>query len=136
MSSNKSDVPVYDFLSIESKWRDRWEKEGVHQVDEDASSPSYYCLDMFPYPSGSGLHVGHWRGYVLSPEKQFSPPVWERHFTKQELCSFYALAYRKYYMRPRLLVREALSLRSWAEMKIKLSSFEKVFFSKREQAKG
>jgi len=66
MSSNTSEVPVYDFLSIESKWRDQWETDEVHRIDENSSSPSYYCLDMFPYPSGSGLHVGHWRGYVLS----------------------------------------------------------------------
>ena len=49
-------------------WRDTWEKENIYCVDNpiNANKPKYYCLDMFPYPSGEGLHVGHWRGYVLS----------------------------------------------------------------------
>lgn len=54
----------YDFKSIEQKWRQNWEKNPVNK--EDDTKPKYYCLDMFPYPSASGLHVGHWRGYVLS----------------------------------------------------------------------
>lgn len=54
----------YDFAAIEKKWRAEWEKHPINQ--EDNQKPRYYCLDMFPYPSGSGLHVGHWRGYVLS----------------------------------------------------------------------
>ncbi len=54
----------YDFATIEKKWRKEWEKNPINKEDE--SKPKYYCLDMFPYPSGSGLHVGHWRGYVLS----------------------------------------------------------------------
>ena len=54
----------YDFRSIEKKWRAAWEKNPINQ--EDDTKPKYYCLDMFPYPSGTGLHVGHWRGYVLS----------------------------------------------------------------------
>jgi len=51
---------------IEPKWRRIWEKSKAHEVSPDSSKPKYYCLDMFPYPSGEGLHVGHWRGYVLS----------------------------------------------------------------------
>ena len=54
----------YEFAEIEKKWRAIWEKNPINK--EDDSKPKYYCLDMFPYPSGSGLHVGHWRGYVLS----------------------------------------------------------------------
>lgn len=54
----------YNYKEIEKKWRARWEKDPVNPRDTD--KPKYYCLDMFPYPSGNGLHVGHWRGYVLS----------------------------------------------------------------------
>ena len=54
----------YDFRSIEQKWQARWEAEGtfVARVREDR--PKFYCLEMFPYPSGSGLHVGHLKNYV------------------------------------------------------------------------
>ena len=53
----------YNFRQIEQKWRDNWEKA---PINTDKSRPKFYCLDMFPYPSGGGLHVGHWRGYVMS----------------------------------------------------------------------
>ena len=49
----------YNHEKVEKKWRKYWEENPVNQ--EDPSKPKYYCLDMFPYPSGSGLHVGHWR---------------------------------------------------------------------------
>lgn len=54
----------YDFNSLEKKWRKIWEENPINPAN--TNKPKYYCLDMFPYPSGNGLHVGHWRGYVLS----------------------------------------------------------------------
>lgn len=55
----------YDFKSLEYKWQEYWRKHPIRTKPID-DGKKYYCLDMFPYPSGSGLHVGHWRGYVLS----------------------------------------------------------------------
>src|SRR5262249_49657151 len=66
----------YKAQEIEQKWRRQWEVRGMHTVADADPRPKYYCLDMFPYPSGSGLHVGHWRGYVLSD-------VWSRYKTLQ-----------------------------------------------------
>ncbi len=56
----------YKFTDIEGKWKKIWEENAVYKVTEDASKPKYYVLDMFPYPSGAGLHVGHPLGYVAS----------------------------------------------------------------------
>ncbi len=56
----------YKVADIEKKWQDRWAQDPDACADNSKNSKKYYCLDMFPYPSGSGLHVGHWRGYVLS----------------------------------------------------------------------
>jgi len=57
-------MPRYDFAGLEKKWRARWKENPIQ--DPAANKPKYYCLDMFPYPSGTALHVGHWRGYTLS----------------------------------------------------------------------
>lgn len=56
----------YEHIKIEKKWRRIWEETDMHRAHNDTPKPRHYCLDMFPYPSGEGLHVGHWRGYVLS----------------------------------------------------------------------
>src|ERR1700760_892669 len=56
----------YDFKLVQEKWTKKWQKEPVAKTKPTGSGKKFYCLDMFPYPSGSGLHVGHWRGYVLS----------------------------------------------------------------------
>ena len=72
-----SKIP-YNHKAIEKKWREKWEENPVNvQFDEDGNKKEkYYCLDMFPYPSGNGLHVGHWRGYVISD-------VWSRYKLQQ-----------------------------------------------------
>lgn len=57
----------YDHLLVEKKWQDIWEKRKLYKTDVyDFSKPKYYVLDMFPYPSGQGLHVGHPEGYTAT----------------------------------------------------------------------
>ena len=56
----------YGFRMIEKKWQDAWKQGGAYCVKNDPSKPKYYVLDMFPYPSGAGLHVGHPLGYIAS----------------------------------------------------------------------
>jgi leucyl-tRNA synthetase len=51
---------------LEEKWRQKWEESRVYRVTNDTAQPKYYVLDMFPYPSGAGLHVGHPLGYIAS----------------------------------------------------------------------
>ncbi|MFV0361969.1 MAG: leucine--tRNA ligase [Suipraeoptans sp.] len=65
---------TYNHKAIEKKWSKNWEENPVNlQIDENGKEKEkYYCLDMFPYPSANGLHVGHWRGYVISD-------VWSRY---------------------------------------------------------
>ena len=56
----------YDFRAIEQKWQRRWAERKTYKVEVDKYRPKYYVLDMFPYPSGAGLHVGHPLGYIAS----------------------------------------------------------------------
>ena len=56
----------YDFKNIEAKWQARWEKEKTFKAEDFSDKPKYYALDMFPYPSGAGLHVGHPEGYTAT----------------------------------------------------------------------
>ena len=56
----------YNFSEIEKKWQKAWEENGVYTVYNESDKPHYYVLDMFPYPSGAGLHVGHPLGYIAS----------------------------------------------------------------------
>ncbi len=56
----------YNVAEVEKKWQKRWAQDPDARAKSQKTGKKYYCLDMFPYPSGSGLHVGHWRGYVLS----------------------------------------------------------------------
>ncbi|HNI96547.1 MAG TPA: leucine--tRNA ligase, partial [Leptospiraceae bacterium] len=56
----------YPFREIEEKWQDIWEKKNTFKTDIGSKKPKYYCLDMFPYPSGAGLHVGHPEGYTAT----------------------------------------------------------------------
>ena len=56
----------YNHLEIEKRWQKYWEKNKVFKTEQDPSKPKYYVLDMFPYPSGAGLHVGHPEGYTAT----------------------------------------------------------------------
>ena len=56
----------YNFSEIEKKWQQQWTKNGSYKVSNHADKPKFYVLDMFPYPSGAGLHVGHPLGYIAS----------------------------------------------------------------------
>ncbi|QQR49800.1 leucine--tRNA ligase [bacterium] len=59
-------IMSYDFKIVEEKWRNSWQKDPYFKMRNDTTKEAFYCLDMFPYPSGSGIHVGHWKGYVFS----------------------------------------------------------------------
>lgn len=56
----------YDFKTTEEYWRKKWAEDGLYKTENSSKKPKYYVLDMFPYPSGSGLHVGHPLGYIAS----------------------------------------------------------------------
>ncbi len=57
---------TYDHHALEVKWQAYWEEHRTFRVADDRTKPKFYCLDMFPYPSGSGLHVGHLEGYTAT----------------------------------------------------------------------
>ncbi len=63
---NNHTVMAYNFNEIEKKWQNYWKNNKTYQVTEDQNKPKFYVLDMFPYPSGAGLHVGHPLGYIAS----------------------------------------------------------------------
>ncbi len=56
----------YDHKAIEGKWQKEWETKGTYKTEDSSSKPKHFILDMFPYPSGEGLHVGHPRGYIAT----------------------------------------------------------------------
>ncbi|MFA5075315.1 MAG: hypothetical protein WC436_04400, partial [Candidatus Babeliales bacterium] len=55
----------YDFKKVEKKWQDYWEKNPYVKTKDNKKLKKYYCLNMFPYPSGAGMHIGHWKSYIL-----------------------------------------------------------------------
>jgi len=77
--------------------------------------------------SEGGLDKEAWAGYVLNPSRDFHSPIWERHMTKEQLFEFYEYAFRRYYFRPRVILREALRINSFAEAANKARSFARVF---------
>ena len=56
----------YDHKKIEKKWQTAWSKKKVYKTEDTLKKPKFYILDMFPYPSGEGLHVGHPKGYIAT----------------------------------------------------------------------
>src|SRR4051812_48292733 len=56
----------YNFQESEKKWQKFWEEKQIFKAEVDKTKPKYYALDMFPYPSGAGLHVGHPLGYIAT----------------------------------------------------------------------
>ena len=64
-------MAAYDFAKVEQKWRQRWQELNYHHTDLSASGRKCYCLVMYPYPSGSKLHLGHWMSYA-------PPDAWAR----------------------------------------------------------
>ena len=66
VSRNTAKLKTYNPASIESKWQKKWQKTKLYQSKEVGKREKFYVLDMFPYPSGAGLHVGHPEGYTAT----------------------------------------------------------------------
>jgi len=79
----------YNFNAIEKKWQAAWKANQTYKVKEDSSKPKYYVLDMFPYPSGAGLHVGHPLGYIASD-------IFARHKRSQGFNVLHPMGYDAY----------------------------------------
>lgn len=79
----------YNFKEIEKRWQDFWVKNETYKVSEEPSKPKYYVLDMFPYPSGAGLHVGHPLGYIASD-------IYARHKRLQGFNVLHPMGYDAY----------------------------------------
>lgn len=62
----EGDKKSYDHKAIEAKWQEKWATDGTYTTSNSTEKQKMYVLDMFPYPSGAGLHVGHPRGYIGS----------------------------------------------------------------------
>ncbi len=65
MKINENEGKKYDFAEIEKKWQRKWTDKGIFEVKEDNKKKKFYCLEMYPYPSGSGLHIGHAFNYTI-----------------------------------------------------------------------
>ena len=59
-------MSFYNHKKIEKRWQKEWAKSGIYKTKDNIKNPKYYVLDMFPYPSGEGLHVGHPKGYIAT----------------------------------------------------------------------
>src|SRR5215468_4631474 len=66
MQGRTTAMSSYDHKTTDAKWQERWEREQTFLTPTDRTRPKYYVLDMFPYPSGDGLHVGHPKGYTAT----------------------------------------------------------------------
>ena len=65
-TASKRKIMQYNHLAIEKKWQKFWAENQTFKASNESDKPKYYVLDMFPYPSGAGLHVGHPLGYIAS----------------------------------------------------------------------
>ena len=77
----------YNFSELEQKWQGKWNESKAYKVSNTSDKPKYYVLDMFPYPSGAGLHVGHPLGYIASDIFSRYKPVSYTHLTLPTIYS-------------------------------------------------